>query len=63
MEVAVLLVIASIRGVRAGAILNTDNYIFQRMEEGDYNPHKPEVAEGTARMAKHVLDAIVRVPL
>lgn len=63
MEVAVLLVIASLRGVRAGAILNVDNYIFKRMQEGDYNPHTDVVAQGTARMARHVLDAIVRVPM
>jgi len=30
MEIAILLVIASLRGIRAGATVNIDNYIFER---------------------------------
>lgn len=63
MEVSVLLVIASLRGVKAGAILNVDNYIFDRLAEGEYRPHKPEVAAGTERMCKHVLAAVIGVPV
>jgi uridine phosphorylase len=46
MEVSTLFVIASLRGVRAGAILNVDNYIFDRAAKNeDYNPHKQAIIE------------------
>jgi len=63
MEASVLFVIASLRGIRAGCILNVDNYIFQRLEnptEG-YNPHKDIVLAGTKVMCQLVLDAIVLI--
>jgi len=63
MEVSVLLVIASIRGIKAGSILNIDNYIFERLAEGEYKPHRDVVVKGTEKMCKYVLDAIVNVPL
>ena len=58
MEVATLLTIAGIRGIRAGAILNVDNYIFERET---YLPDRDVVHQGTARMLQIVLDTIIQV--
>lgn len=56
MEVATLLTIAGLRGIRAGAILNVDNYIFEREV---YEPNREIVHQGTARMLEVALDALV----
>jgi uridine phosphorylase len=56
MEVATLFTIAGIRGARAGAILNVDNYIFERIT---YEPNREVVLQGTARMLEIALDALV----
>lgn len=61
MEVAVLMVIGSIRGIRTGAILNVDNYVFERLVDGKYLPHREVVAQGTAKMALYALNAIINV--
>eukprot|EP01121_Diplochlamys_sp_Union-15-3_P015425 TRINITY_DN5095_c0_g1_i2.p1 TRINITY_DN5095_c0_g1~~TRINITY_DN5095_c0_g1_i2.p1 ORF type:complete len:259 (+),score=36.90 TRINITY_DN5095_c0_g1_i2:68-844(+) len=61
MEVSVLYVIASIRGIQAGAILNVDNYIFQRLETGTYNPHRGIVQKGIEKMCQIALNSIVEV--
>jgi len=61
MEVSVLYIVASIRGIQAGAILNVDNYIFQRLETGTYNPHRGVVQKGIERMCQIALEAIVTV--
>jgi len=63
MECSVLFVIAQIRGVKAGAILNVDNYVFERLETKDnsYNPHREIVHKGTKRMCEIVLDAIIKL--
>lgn len=62
MEVSTLFVIASLRGVRAGAILAVDNYVFDRAENNeDYNPHKEIVLEGTRKMCRLLLDTIVQL--
>lgn len=63
MEVSVLMVIGSIRGIKTGSILNVDNYVFERLIDGKYLPHREVVAEGTKKMAIYALDAIVKVPL
>eukprot|EP01120_Amphizonella_sp_Union-15-10_P000766 TRINITY_DN10792_c0_g1_i1.p1 TRINITY_DN10792_c0_g1~~TRINITY_DN10792_c0_g1_i1.p1 ORF type:complete len:274 (+),score=56.97 TRINITY_DN10792_c0_g1_i1:55-876(+) len=63
MEVSVLYVIASLRGIQAGAILNVDNYIFQRLETGTYNPHRGIVQKGIERMCQIALDAIVNIAI
>jgi len=57
MEVAVLFVIASLRGARAGAILNVDNYIFERTKE--YEPNKEVVLKTTEKMLHIALDALI----
>eukprot|EP01112_Ceratiomyxa_fruticulosa_P012618 TRINITY_DN3503_c0_g1_i1.p1 TRINITY_DN3503_c0_g1~~TRINITY_DN3503_c0_g1_i1.p1 ORF type:complete len:266 (+),score=67.06 TRINITY_DN3503_c0_g1_i1:167-964(+) len=57
MEVAILLVIASLRGIRAGAVVNIDNYIFEREESEKYEPQREIVHQGTFRMIRVVLSA------
>jgi len=54
MEVSALLVIAQLHGIRAGAIVNIDNYVFEREI---YEPHKIKVFEGIDNMLQVVLDA------
>ncbi len=55
MEVSVLYIVASLHGIRAGAILNVDNYIFERET---YEPNRDIVHQGTERMLEIALDAI-----
>lgn len=55
MEVAMLFTVAALRGVRAGALLNVDNYVFEREE---YEPHREIVAQGTDRMIRCALRAV-----
>jgi len=57
MEISILLVIASIRGIRAGAVVNIDNYIFEREVSQAYEPNRAVVHEGTHRMIRVALDA------
>jgi len=61
MEISVLFVIASLRGVRAGAVLTVDNYIFERLQGTQYTPEK--VAERVRKMCEISLDALVGVEL
>jgi uridine phosphorylase len=62
MELSVLLVISSLRGVKAGGIFNVDNYIFKRLEsKEEYNPHTEVVQKGVENMCRLVLDAIINV--
>jgi uridine phosphorylase len=55
MEASMLFTVAGLRGVRAGALLNVDNYVFERKE---YEPHREIVAEGTGRMIRCALRAV-----
>ena len=55
------MVIGSIRGIKTGAILNVDNYVFERLIDGKYLPHRDVVAQGTKKMAIYSLDALVKV--
>lgn len=61
MEVSVLMVIGSLRGIKTGAILNVDNYVFERLIDGKYLPHREVVAQGTKRMALYALDSLIKV--
>jgi len=63
MEVSVLFVISTILGVKAGAILNVDNYIFERLAESDRNylPHRTVVLEGNKKMCELALEAIIKL--
>jgi len=57
MEVSTLLVVASLRGIRAGAAVNIDNYIFEREISQKYEPNREVVHQGTFRLIHVVLDA------
>jgi uridine phosphorylase len=59
MEVSTLLVVASIRGIRAGACVNIDNYIFERELSNKYEPNREVVHQGTFRMIHVALDAAI----
>lgn len=55
METSMLFTVASLRGVRAGALLNVDNYVFERK---DYEPHREIVVQGTDRMIRCALRSV-----
>jgi len=57
MEISTLLVIASLRGIKAGAVVNIDNYIFEREISNKYEPNREVVHQGTFRMLNVALDA------
>lgn len=63
MELATLLIVASLRGIRAGGIFTVDG----NPAEGDpedprvYDPHRDVVREGKERMIEVGLDAITRL--
>ena len=62
MELATLLVIASLRGARAGGVFTVDgNPNEDEASIYDYNPHRPVVDEGKRRMIEVGLDAISRL--
>lgn len=64
MELAVLLVLASIKGVKAGGIFVSDGNLAREEAEQKqadifaYNPHRPEVAAGVEKMLVVSLDAL-----
>lgn len=62
MELASLLVVAALRGARAGGIFTVDgNPADDEASIFDYNPHRPVVDEGKERMIEVGLDAISRL--
>jgi len=60
MEIAALYVIASLRGVRAGAIVAVDGYADADLREV-YNPHTDAVAQAVEREIATALRAIVKL--
>ena len=60
-ELATLLVIASLHGVKASAIIAVDGKAFEL--EDDWNPHRPLVAEAVEKEIDIALEAIIRVKL
>lgn len=65
MEASVLFVMCGLRGVKSGAIMNVDNYIFERLsaDSEGYKPHRQVVKEGTEKMCKIALDALIKIPI
>ena len=62
MELATLLIVAALRGVRAGGAFTVDgNPAEEEKSIYDYNPHRPVVDEGKQRMVTVGLDAAVRL--
>ena len=61
MEFAVLLTIASIRGMRAGGLFTSDGNMTEESDLHTYDPHRTVVKEGVANMLKVALDALSRL--
>lgn len=64
MEYAVLLVIASLRGVRAGGIFTSDGNLARKqaaLSSVSYDPHREVVSQGVQRMLRIALEALVQV--
>jgi uridine phosphorylase len=62
MEVATLLVMASLAGVRAGAILTSDGNLFEEEDPDAYNPHREVVDQGKKNMLKVAIQALADMP-
>ncbi|WP_141504216.1 nucleoside phosphorylase [Paenibacillus luteus] len=60
MEIAALYVIATLRGVRAGAILALDGYADADLA-GEYDPHTDVVAKAVEREIETALRAVARL--
>lgn len=59
MELSALLIVAALHGLRAGGIFTVDgNPIHAAQDMSDYNPHRPIVAEGKAKMLRIALAAL-----
>jgi len=65
MEASVLMTMGQLRGIKTGAIMNVDNYIFERLSDNGegYKPHRAVVKDGTERMCKIALEAIIKIPI
>jgi len=64
MEYAALLVIASLRGARAGGIFTSDGNLVRKqaaLSTDNYDPHREVVTQGVQRMLHIALDALVQV--
>ncbi len=62
-EVASLLVVSSLHGVKAGAILAADAKAFELVGVDDYKPDQSAVSQAVEDEIDIALDAIVNVPL
>lgn len=60
MEAAALFVIASLAGIRAGAVAAVDGNPL-KWEDGDYDPHGTKVAEGKKKMLLVGLNAVAEM--
>ncbi|MFN8456786.1 MAG: nucleoside phosphorylase [Anaerolineae bacterium] len=59
MELSALLIVAALHSLRAGGIFTVDgNPTHSAQDMSDYNPHRPVVAEGKAKMLKIALAAL-----
>lgn len=59
MEFAILLIIASMRGARAGGIFVSDGNMTEESDPTTYDPHRTVVNEGVENMIQIGLDALV----
>ncbi|HIW34255.1 MAG TPA: nucleoside phosphorylase [Candidatus Paenibacillus intestinavium] len=60
MEISALYVIASLRGIRAGAIVALDGYADSDLAEG-YDPHTNVVSDAVEREIRAALEAMVKL--
>jgi uridine phosphorylase len=61
MELATLLIIASLHGARAGGIFTSDGNLTEEADPTEYDPHRNVVQEGVRTMLKIGLDALARL--
>jgi uridine phosphorylase len=61
MELATLLIMASLHGVRAGGIFTSDGNMTEEADMTEYDPHRSVVEEGVSTMLKIALDALARL--
>jgi uridine phosphorylase len=61
MELATLLIIAGMYGVRAGGIFTSDGNLTEEADPTEYDPHRSVVEEGVSTMLKIALDALARL--
>jgi uridine phosphorylase len=61
MELATLLIVAGLHGVRAGGIFTSDGNLTQEADPTEYDPHRNVVEEGVSTMLKIALDALARL--
>jgi uridine phosphorylase len=61
MEFATLLVIASLRGARAGGLFTSDGNLAKGSDPLAYDPHRTVVKQGVATMLKVALSALARL--
>lgn len=62
MELAALLVIAGLQGVRAGGIFTSDGNMTKESDPKEYNPHRDVVEKGKINMLKLALRALTELP-
>lgn len=64
MELAGLFVLASMHGARAGGLLVTDGNLVRDRDPdmSDYDPDRPEVAQGSRRMLRVAIRALAALP-
>jgi uridine phosphorylase len=61
MELATLLIVAGLHGVRAGGIFTSDGNLTEESGPTEYDPHRNVVKEGVSTMLKIALDALTRL--
>jgi uridine phosphorylase len=61
MELATLLIIAALHGVRAGGIFTSDGNLTEKADPTEYDPHRNVVKQGVSTMLKIALDALARL--
>ena len=61
MELAALLVMAGLQGVRAGGIFTSDGNMTQESDPEEYNPHRDVVEKGKINMLKIAIRALTEL--
>jgi uridine phosphorylase len=62
MELATLLVMAGLKGARAGGIFTSDGNLTEESDPDTYDPHREVVEQGKTKMLQIALDALTRLP-
>jgi len=61
MELATLLIIASMRRIQAGGVFTVDGNMTEESDMKEYDPHRKVVTDGVASMLRIALDALTRL--